>query len=138
MTQGDPAPQLVLPHIGANGDFTTAFDLAQLKGKVVILDFWATWCNPCLKSMPHLDQLQRRHPEIAVVAINIDDPAGARALFDERRYSMQLVFGDQPAQDRYGVSAIPHTVVIDRSGVVRSVFRGGGADLERAIAPLLK
>jgi peroxiredoxin len=88
--------------------------------------------------MPHLDQLQRRHPDVAVIAINIDDPAQARALFDERQYSMQLVFGDQAAQQRYGVSAIPHTVVIDRSGVVRQVFRGGGADLEAAVIPLLK
>jgi thiol-disulfide isomerase/thioredoxin len=138
MTQGTPAPRLFLPHIGANGDFTTAFDLTKYKGKVVVLDFWATWCNPCLKSMPHLDRLQRQHPEIAVVAINIDDAAEARALFDERHYSMQLVFGDQPAQDRYGVSAIPHTVVIDREGIVRHVFRGGGADLEAAVIPLLR
>jgi thiol-disulfide isomerase/thioredoxin len=138
MAKGDPAPQLFLPHIGAKGEFTDAFDLAKHKGKVVVLDFWATWCNPCLRSMPHLDQLQRTHPEIAVVAINIDDPVEARALFDQRHYSMQLVFGDQPAQDRYGVSAIPHTVVIDRSGVVRYVFRGGGADLEAAVIPLLR
>ena len=138
MTQGDPAPELFVPHIGAGGEFTTAFDLAKQKGKVVVLDFWATWCNPCLKAMPHLDRLQRAHPEVAVVAINIDDPAEARALFDERGYSMQLVFGDQAAQNRFGVSAIPHTVVIDKSGVVRVVFRGGGADLEAAVAPLLR
>jgi thiol-disulfide isomerase/thioredoxin len=138
MSQGDPAPQLYLPHIGPNGDFTTAFDLSKEKGKVVVLDFWATWCNPCLKSMPHLDRLQRSHPEIAVIAINIDEPADARALFDERQYSMQLVFGDQAAQNKYGVTAIPHTVVIDRSGVVRYVFRGGGANLEAAVIPLLK
>lgn len=138
MTQGDPAPPLFIPHIGAQGDFTTAFDLSKQKGKVVVLDFWATWCNPCLKAMPHLDQLQRRHPEVAVVAINIDDPVEARALFDQRQYTMQLAFGDQEAQNRFGVSAIPHTVVIDRSGVVRVVFRGGGADLEAAVIPLLK
>jgi thiol-disulfide isomerase/thioredoxin len=138
MTQGDQAPALFLPHIGPKGEFTTPFELATYKGKVVVLDFWATWCNPCLKAMPHLDQLARRHPEIAVIAINIDEPAEARALFDERQYSIELVFGDQAAQDRYGVTAIPHTVVIDRAGVVRRVFRGGGADLERAIAPLLK
>lgn len=138
MSQGDPAPALFLPHIGPKGDFKEPFELAREKGKVVVLDFWATWCNPCLKSLPHLDQLQRKHPEIAVIAINTDDPAEARALFDQRQYSMQLVYGDQAAADRYGVQAIPHTVLIDRNGVVRRVFRGGGADLESAVNALLK
>jgi thiol-disulfide isomerase/thioredoxin len=141
MTQGDAAPDFTLPVIGPRGSKPPdghSVTLSQLRGQVVVLDFWATWCNPCLKSLPNLDQLQHRHPEITVIAINIDDANDAYDLFQERGYSMTLVEGDQLTSDRYGVAAIPHTVVIDKTGVVRRVLRGGGEDLEAALAPLLK
>jgi thiol-disulfide isomerase/thioredoxin len=138
MLQGDPAPMFALPRIGPNGALGEPFSLASAAGKVVVVDFWATWCGPCLRALPHLDRLQQRHPGITVVTINIDEPAEARALFDERGYKILLLAGDQATSDQYGVSAIPHTVLIDRSGVVRTVLRGGGADLESAIAPYLR
>jgi thiol-disulfide isomerase/thioredoxin len=138
MTSGDPAPQFALPRITGNQQLGPAFSLADVRGKVVVLDFWATWCNPCLKAMPRLDALARAHPDVAVVAINIDDAAEAWELFDERKYAMTLLAGDRQTSDRYGVAAIPHTVVIDRNGNVRRVFRGGAMDLEREVSALLK
>jgi thiol-disulfide isomerase/thioredoxin len=139
MSQGDPAPAFLLPQITKAGTLGEPFTLASTAGKVTVLDFWATWCNPCLKSLPHLEQLQKDFPQIAVVAINIDDPKEARALFDERGYKlMTLLEGDPATSQRYGVDAIPHTVVIDREGRVRRVVRGGGADLRAIIEPLLK
>jgi thiol-disulfide isomerase/thioredoxin len=138
MTPGDPAPQFVLPRITSATTLGPPVSLADTRGKVVVLDFWATWCNPCLRAMPRLDALARAHPDIAVLAINIDDPGEAWALFDERKYAMTLLAGDRETSDRYGVAAIPHTVVIDRSGNVRRVFRGGAMDLEREVSALLK
>jgi thiol-disulfide isomerase/thioredoxin len=138
MTPGDPAPQLSLPRIIGKQELGPPFALADARGKVVVLDFWATWCNPCLRAMPRLDALARAHPDVIVVAINIDDPAEAWELFDERKYAMTLLAGDRETSDRYGVAAIPHTVVIDRAGNVRRVFRGGGMDLEREVSALLK
>jgi thiol-disulfide isomerase/thioredoxin len=138
MTSGDPAPQFALPRIIGKQQLGPAFSLADVRGKVVVLDFWATWCNPCLKAMPRLDALARAHPDVAVVAINIDDAAEAWELFDERKYAMTLLAGDRQTSDRYGVAAIPHTVVIDRNGNVRRVFRGGAMDLEREVSALLK
>jgi hypothetical protein len=73
-----------------------------------------------------------------VVAINIDDANAAWQLFDERKYAMTLLAGDRDTADRYGVAAIPHTVVIDRAGRVKRVFRGGPMDLEREVTTLLK
>ncbi len=134
MTSGDPAPQFALPRITTNGQLAERVSLPV--GKITVLDFWATWCGPCLRAMPHLDALARAHPEIAVFAINIDDPADAWSLFSERGYQMTLLAGDRETSDRYGVSAIPHTVVIDRAGNVRRVFRGGAVDLEREIEAL--
>lgn len=138
MTPGDPAPQFALPRITGKQQLGASYSLADARGKIVVLDFWATWCNPCLRAMPRLEQLARTHPDIVVLAINIDDPGEAWALFEERKYTMTLLAGDRATSDRYGVAAIPHTVVIDRSGNVRRVFRGGTTDLEREVTALLK
>ncbi len=138
MTAGDPAPAFSLPRITGKGQLGAPFSLADARGKVVVLDFWATWCNPCLKAMPRLDRLAKANPDIVVVAINIDDPDEAWLLFDERKYSMTLLAGDRATSDRYSVAAIPHTVVIDRNGNVRRVFRGGAMDLEREVSALQK
>ncbi|HEX5061869.1 MAG TPA: TlpA disulfide reductase family protein [Kofleriaceae bacterium] len=138
MTQGDPAPAFALPTITAEHQLGPPFTLDSARGHVVVLDFWATWCGPCLRAMPKLDALARAHPDVVVVAINIDDPAQAWSIFAERKYAMTLLAGDRETSDRYGVSAIPHTVVIDREGRVRAVFRGGAANLERQVTALLK
>jgi thiol-disulfide isomerase/thioredoxin len=134
---GDVAPAFELHRIGAKGAPGERFALAEARGKIVVLDFWATWCGPCLKAMPKLEAFQRTHPaDVVVVTINIDDPADARTIFDEAGYTVLLLAGDPPTSDRYDVGAIPHTVVIDRAGIVRAVVRGGKVDLEREFRPL--
>jgi peroxiredoxin len=86
--------------------------------------------------MPRLDALARQHPDVTVLAVNLDDPVAARALFDHNHYTMTLVADDGQTSERYGVTTIPHTVVIDRTGKVVEVARGGGLDLEREVAAL--
>ena len=134
MTSGAPAPPFALPRIEPRGDLGPKVSIAP--GTITVVDFWATWCSPCLAAMPRLDALARAHPELVVLAVNLDDPVAARALFDERRYTMTLVSDDNLTSERYGVSTIPHTVVIDRTGVVRLVARGRAVDLEREITRL--
>jgi len=137
MTQGDPAPAFALPSIGPGGVAGASISLPELRGKVVVLDFWATWCGPCLKAMPALDTLARSHPDIRVIAINLDDPAGARALWDARGYQLRLVADDGHVSERYGVTTIPHSVVIDREGVVRMVARGSTTQLDASVRALV-
>lgn len=132
MTQGQPAPTFTLPVIGQSTTF------ALKPGKVTVIDFWATWCQPCLKSLPKLEALHKQHPEIDVVAINIDDANDAADLFKEEGYTMLLVEGDRQTQAQYGVDAIPHTVLIDKAGRVQRVLRGGHSDYEALIQPLLR
>jgi thiol-disulfide isomerase/thioredoxin len=130
MTSGDVAPELALPEIDAKGGLGERVTLASTRGKITVIDFWATWCGPCLASMPRLEKLARKHPDVAVLAVNLDDPAAARALFNERGYTMKLLAGDDDTSQRYGASSvIPYTVILDRSGVVREVVRGTGPDL---------
>ncbi len=137
MTQGDPAPAFALPAITSGGAPGAPVSLAELRGKVVILDFWATWCGPCLKAMPKLDMLARTHPEVVVLAINLDDAVAARALWDARGYLIRLLADDGHVSERYGVSTIPHSVVIDRTGMVRLVARGNTTQLDSTVRALL-
>jgi thiol-disulfide isomerase/thioredoxin len=133
MTTGDQAPAFALPRIDPTGRPGDRMALAQTRGKVTVLDFWATWCGPCLAAMPRLEKLARSHPDVAVVAINLDDAAAARAVFNEHGYTMTLLVDDDDVRDRYGVSSIPHTVIIDRAGVVRQVVRGSGTDIAKLV-----
>ncbi len=138
MTQGDEAPAFALPAIGPRGVLGAPISLESTRGQVTVIDFWATWCGPCLRAMPALDALAARHPaEVTVVTVNLDDPVAARALFDERGYRMKLVGDDGQVSERYGVTSIPHTVVIDRAGVVRLVHRGGGGNVELEVSQIL-
>ena len=105
-------------------------DWDSYRGKVVLVDFWATWCGPCIRAMPKLESLSRRYAgQVEVIAVNLDDAAKARSMFDDGGYRMTLVADDGQVSTRYGVSTIPHSVVIDREGVVRMVYRGGSSKL---------
>lgn len=129
MKSGREAPAFALPQIGPTGTLGERVTLAATRGKITVLDFWATWCNPCVASMPRLEKLARSHPDVAVLAINTGNPVEARALFNAHGYTMKLLDDDGDVSQRYGASAIPYTVIIDRRGLVRQVVRGAGPDL---------
>lgn len=134
--RGQLAPRIALPEIGPGGV------LGEVRvpppGKVTIVEFWATWCTPCKQALPKLDALLRKYPGTAGIAINLDDPAAARALFDERRYQLTLVADDGEVSQRYGISSIPHIVVIDGNGLVRLVSRGSTSNVEAAVVAALE
>jgi len=132
LADGALAPPLQLLRIGPSGPAGPPVSFTP--GRVAVVDFWATWCSPCLTGMPKLDAFARRHPEVAVFAINLDDAGAARELFDAAGYALTLLADDGVASQRYGVTSIPHTVVIDRAGRVRAISRGRELNLEAEIA----
>jgi thiol-disulfide isomerase/thioredoxin len=126
-------------------DGAPAFDVAARPGKVVYVDFWASWCGPCAESFPFLDQLQRElGPQgLEVVGVGVDeDPAEARAFL--RRRSVSFAVGHDPdgsCARAYDVKAMPSSYLVDRRGVVRHVYLGfraaDRAAIREQLVPLL-
>jgi thiol-disulfide isomerase/thioredoxin len=136
MTEGDAAPAIALPRIEAGGALGAPVSLPA--GRVTVVEFWATWCGPCLASLPRLDAMARQHAaDVTFLAVNLDDAVKARALFDRAGYQLTLLRGDDATADRYGVTAIPHAVVIGRGGAVVGVAREGPADVEALVRAAL-
>ena len=110
-------------------DFSGAtVDLAGFRGKVVLLDFWATWCASCQVEMPAFVQWQRQYGPRGLQVIGIsmdDDPAVARKLAAKLRLNYPVAMGDEKLGELYGgVLGLPLTYLIDRNGIVRARFQG--------------
>ena len=101
--------------------------LEDLRGKVVIVTFWATWCPPCRKELPVLETLQQHAGDrVRVIGINIEQPRAYRPM--KRRlkdYTMTLINDySGRTKKRFGVSGIPHLVMIKKDGTVAAIKRG--------------
>lgn len=120
--------------------------LAGLKGKVVLVDFWASWCAPCLSSFPWMDELQQRHGQkgLVVVAVNLDqDRALADAFLKKTAPQFRIEYDAQGTlAKQFGVQAMPTSFLIDRRGKVRITHRGfraaQRAEREQQIRQLLE
>ena len=100
--------------------------LANYRGKVVLVNFWATWCGPCVQEMPSLLALHRQLPDVAILAISVDEDANAYTNFIARRHIDLITVRDpqQKAATLFHSEMWPETYVIDRQGVIRRKFVG--------------
>ena len=122
-----------------------SFALASLKGKVVVLDFWASWCIPCRSSFPFFDSLQHKFASqgLAVVGLTLEEDGDAVATFlDDIPVAFQIVRDPSGrAGEAFDVVAMPTTFLLDRNGKVAARFEGGDqkthAQLDTAVATLL-
>jgi peroxiredoxin len=119
--------------------------LSDFKGKVVILDFWATWCPPCKAEIPGFVALQKQYAAQGLTVVGVSlDTAGAsvvKSFMKNLGMNYPVVIGDEKiAADYGGVSAIPTTFVIDRNGNIVTSHQGYASQLvfESEIRPLLK
>ena len=105
--------------------------LSALKGKVVLLDFWATWCGPCKASMPLIEELHREFAgrEVVFLALNTGEsnPDTARKFFTEKGYTSRCLLEADAVSVAYGVSGLPTLLIVGRDGKVTHVHRGFGA-----------
>jgi cytochrome c biogenesis protein CcmG/thiol:disulfide interchange protein DsbE len=109
-------------------DSARTVTLSQFKGQVVVLNFWATWCPPCIEEMPSLVQMQQRMKAkgVTVLAVSVDaDESKYRRFLQEHNVGLLSVRdADQKSNELYGTFKFPETYVIDRGGVVRRKFIG--------------
>jgi thiol-disulfide isomerase/thioredoxin len=106
------------------------FDLAKNKGQVVVLDFWATWCGPCLRALPTTDAVVREFADrkVKLVAVNLEERSDqVKATLTRHKLNVTVALDtDGAISQRYSVTAIPQTVVIDRDGKIVRLFVGDG------------
>jgi peroxiredoxin len=135
-------PKLDAPIFGGG-----KFDLAQYKGKVLLIDFWATWCGPCLAELPNVKKVysQLHSQGFEVVGVSLDEEKETLAKFlDKEKLPWPTLFDENPEQQgwkmpmvkAFGIDGIPATYLVDKSGKIASIS-ARGADLETQVKKLL-
>jgi peroxiredoxin len=134
-----PAPAFDLPAL--NGGRVS---LASLKGKVIVLDFWATWCGPCIIEIPEYTELWRKNQGRGVEIVGVaceSDPQDVMDVALAHQIPYRVLMGGDRVSQEYGASGLPTTFVIDKQGQIRKRFVGTTASkfgaLQKAVDELL-
>ena len=137
---GKPAPDLSIQPLNAKGDVK----IASLSGKVVVVDFWATWCGPCKQSFPGLQALSKRHEgKVAVVGVSVNDEQDGITDFAKELGTTFPIGWDKghTIADRWKVATMPSSYVVDATGTVRYVHagyhEGDEVEIEKEVASLI-
>lgn len=122
--EGRPAPDFTLPNLQGNST-----SLQDYRGKIVLLNFWATWCEPCTKEMPAMQQAYEKlhNKGLVVVAVNeLEDVDKVRQHIEDHGHTFPVLLDtDNSVANKYGVYGLPVTVFIDPNGTVREYVKGG-------------
>jgi len=129
---GKPAPSFKLKDLDGKD-----VALSELKGSVVVLDFWATWCGPCVMSLPKIDELNKdkKGDGLKVFAVNqSEDKELVQGFIKSKGLTLPVLLdSDGKVGNKYKADAIPETVVIGKDGTVRKVFVGAGPNTEKSL-----
>jgi thiol-disulfide isomerase/thioredoxin len=134
---GKPAPDFTLDLLDG-----APFRLADRKGRVLVLDFWATWCGPCMQAMPQVERVveEFRDRGVELIAVNLQEkPQQITTTLERHKLHPSVALDrDGIVAEKYGAHAIPQTVIVDRNGTVARLFVGGGPHLGDQLRDALK
>jgi peroxiredoxin len=112
--------------------------LADFQGKVVLLDFWATWCTGCKKEIPWFEAFQAAYERkgFAVVGVSLDEDGWKvlKPFLDEHKIPYTMLLGDDPMSKRYGIGNLPDTFLIDKHGRVAALYKENLVDKDNVEA----
>jgi len=138
LQKGDVAPPIKL--------VTTAgqpISLANYRGYVLVMDFFATWCIPCRNSIPHLNDLNRKYGKqgLQVLGLSVDeegDRPAVKSFAAERRISYPVAIAGEEMQTDYGLRSVPTLYVLNKKGVVAAKFQGYSDDTAKALESTIR
>jgi peroxiredoxin len=123
LSQGQPAPDFTL-----KSNTNVNMRLGEMRGEVIMLNFWATWCGPCRQEMPELEKLYNKFKSAGfrVLAINVDtETKNTKNFLSSLNISYPVLFDNQKSVSRqYNIEAMPSSVIIDRDGKIRYIHQG--------------
>ncbi len=122
--EGFAAPDFTLTSLSGE-----TVQLSALRGKVVFLNFWTSWCPPCKTEMPAIQQLSEQSPDVAVLAVNVSDQdrlEDAQLFLASNRINLDALLDSDGSVSRlYQVEALPTSFFIDKQGIIRKIVYGG-------------
>jgi thioredoxin-like negative regulator of GroEL len=129
----DVAPRVVLETEGGE-----QFDVQNLGDKILVLDFWATWCGPCVESVPELKELTRKYPDrLVIVSVSADEDQQAwRTFIEKKKMTWPQILDQGAVRERFQVNSFPTYLVIDGDGMIRE--RIVGFDPQQSVAYRLR
>lgn len=120
---GERLKSFSLPGLGADETITQS----TFKGRVLVVNFWGTWCKPCLKELPEFDQLYRRYRKLGMTLLAIATDEDAQAVEDlvaEKKWGAKIAVAGEAYAGQYGSPKFPFTFVVDHTGVIKASYRG--------------
>lgn len=135
--QGQPAPNFKV--ITTTGQPVT---LENYRGHVLVVDFFATWCQPCRQSIPHLVEMNRKYGKqgLQILGLSADEDGerDVKAFANEHHINYPLALAGDAATVDFGVRSVPVMFVIDKKGVIAEVYRGFSDEMGRKVEQLIK
>lgn len=110
---GDEAPDFTLTDINGN-----TVSLSDFEGQPVIVNFWTSWCGPCLEEMPHFQEFHENYPDVVILTINCNPEDEIEEFVTNNGYTFPVLLDYGEVQQAYGITGYPETFIINEDGIV--------------------